>query len=657
MDIAAIRETFKYTDHANGDVTYRNNSVDYIQIYSASLKESLGKEVYCGMFQFDDTFNTYLKEKGSVSGFKGNHFAYFFPVDIDTPYGDIEEARVKTVAFIDYLATLGINEKDIYIYFSGSKGFHILIPHVIFGYPPSTGLCRVFKKMAALLAKDSGIGLLDKNTSGLDMIYDQTRLFRLPNTEHGKSGLYKVQLTFEELRELEIEEIFETAKTPRDLLYKPMVTHALPKVRDLYMKAQAGIAMDGAQVIPAHSNIGGEGGEHVIKNAKVCIARLLKGVGAGQRDDVAVRLADHFRKQGLSRELTTTALLGWNQRNDPPLSTHDIEVKVNSAWSNEMDYGCHDHILAAHCSSTCFLYKLLIKNKDLSEPMEVASALKTRAELVKSLVDRHFDGPGIVFGIPTLDRHLKLQPGHVVQYMAKSGSGKTAFAMYLMNLLSKQNTPSLFLSLEMSGADVAERSFQMGADKTSVYLERLISDCANRGTSREMIADLVLTRMGEAFSSVITVDEDSATIESIENYIYKSKEIYNTRIVFLDYLGRVSQTSGANSYEHVSRLAKELKSLAKRHEVIIFFLHQVNRSIENASAAIEMGAGRDSGQTEEASDVLLASWRPGVSEGINEFVIRILKNRRGAANIDVHLEFIPETMQFRELDHGFESRL
>jgi KaiC/GvpD/RAD55 family RecA-like ATPase len=657
MDIAAIREVFKYTDYAKGSVTHRNNSVDYIQLYTSSLKESIGKEVYCGMFQFDETFNTYLEETGSVSGFKGNHFAYFFPVDIDTPYGDIEEARAKTISFIDYLATLGVTDRDVYIYFSGAKGFHILIPHVVFGYPPSKGLCRVFKKMAGILAKSSGIGLLDKDTSGLDMIYDQTRLFRLPNTQHGKSGMYKVQLTLEELKTLELSEIFTIAEQPRELLYKPKVSVALPRVRDLYMKAQSGIAMEGASVIPAQS-MRGNSSEHTIKNAKVCIARLLNGVGAGQRDDVAVRLADHFRKQGLSQELTTTTLLGWNQRNDPPLSTRDIEVKVNSAWSNEMDYGCHDHILAAHCSSTCYLYKLLVKNKDTESPMEVTSSLKTREDLVKALIDRHFDGPGIVFGIPTLDRHLKLHGGHVVQYMAKSGSGKTAFAMYLMNMLSKQNTPSLFLSLEMSDADVAERSFQMGADKTSVYLERLISDCAKRGTPREQIADLVLTRMGDAFSSVVTVDEDSATIESIENYIYKAKEVYNTKIVFLDYLGRVSQTNGANSYEHVSRLAKELKSLAKRHDVIIFLLHQVNRSIEDASSAIEMGAGRDSGQTEEASDVLLASWRPGVAEGINTFIIRILKNRRGAANIDVHLEFIPETMQFKELDNnGFESRL
>jgi KaiC/GvpD/RAD55 family RecA-like ATPase len=653
MDAAEIREIFKYTDYAAGSITYRNNSVNYIEVYSSSLKKSLGEEYYCGMFQFDDSFNKHLEETGSVSGFKGKHFAYFFPIDIDTPSGDLEDAKDKTIQFLAYLETLGIEGKDIYIYFSGSKGFHIMLPHALFGYFPSDKLCREFKKIATVLASRSEVGLMDADKTGIDLIYDQTRLFRLPNTKHGKSGLYKIQLTLDEVKLLTIDQIKKMAEAPRDLLYMPSVSASHPLLRDVYMKAQLNNAVQSANIIPAH-NLSHGNDEYEIKNGKVCISRLLKGVGSGQRDEVAVRLADHFRKQGLPRELTTSMLLAWNQKNDPPMSNRDIEIKVDSAWSNEMDYGCNDHILAAQCSSTCFLYKLLVKNKDTSAPMEVASSLMTREDIVKSYIARYYDGPGIEFGIPSLDKHLKLHGGHVVQYMAKSGGGKTAFAMHLMNNLSNNDTPSLFMSLEMSGADVAERSFQMGSQQTSVYLERLLADCTKRGQSREVISELMLKRMGKAFSSVITVDEDSATMESIENYIHKSKEIYNTNIVFLDYLGRISQSGGMSSYEHVSRVAKDLKSIAKRQDVIIFFLHQVNRSIEDATAAIAMGAGRDSGQTEEASDVLLASWRP---DNDKEFVIRILKNRRGASNIDIPLEFIPHIMQFRELENGFETRL
>jgi replicative DNA helicase len=379
-------------------------------------------------------------------------------------------------------------------------------------------------------------------------------------------------------------------------------------------------------------------------------------VGQGQRDEVAIRLADHFRKQGMSQELTTATLLAWNQKNDPPMAMQEIETKVTSAWMNDVDYGCHDHILASHCSNTCFLYSKLIKNQNEEELSALECNLKTREDLVRAYVDRFFEGKGISLGIPTLDANLKLHGGHVLQYMAKSGSGKTSFAMHVMNNMSKQNIPTLFLSLEMSDADVAERGFQMASNTTSAVLERMMVQFLNEGISREEMTDTIISKMGNAFSSVITADEDSASIDSIEQYIYKAKEAFGIKVVFVDYLGRVSQTK-ATSYEHISELAKGLKSMAKRHDIVIFYLHQVNRSIEDASAAVDMSAGRDSGQTEEAADVVLGSWRPGAAEGMKEFVVRILKNRRGASNIDAYLEFEPETMQFRELTDGYESRL
>lgn len=655
MDEASLRQTFKYSDYAYESIANRNNVMDYMSVYPDSLRASLGTDVYCGMFQFTSTFKDHVEKKGSVSGYQGEHFAYFFPLDIDSPTGDLDDAKAKTITLLQYLESSGVKNEDMYIYFSGSKGFHILLPHVLFSYGPSAKLNQTFKRMAMILSKASGVPLFSEEEAGIDLIYDRTRLFRLPNTIHSKTGLYKTQLTFKDLKTLSSDQIRERAKEYIGTIHKPIVNNTNHNLKDIFMQAQVNEASQRASVIPSNA-MNTSSSERRIKNGKVCIARLLEGVGKGQRDDVAVRLADHFRKQGLSQELTTSTLIAWNQKNDPPMSIQEIETKVNSAWSCDMDYGCHDHILAAHCSNTCFLYSMLVKNKNTEEPEILESNLKTRKDVMRSFVDRFFEARGIRLGIPSLDVHLKLHGGHVVQYMAKSGGGKTSFAMHLMNNLSSQNIPSLFLSLEMSDADVAERSFQIASNSTSAVLERMITDYVKIGLSREEMTESLINRMGEAFSSVITADEDSATVETIERYIHKAKEAFDVKVVFVDYLGRVSQTS-SSSYEHVSQLAKELKSMAKRHDVVIFYLHQVNRAIEDATSAVDMSSGRDSGQTEEAADVVLGSWRPGLEEGLKEFVVSILKNRRGASNIRAHLEFVPETMQFKEITDGYESRL
>lgn len=61
-------------------------------------------------------------------------------------------------------------------------------------------------------------------------ICDKTRLWRLVNTRHGKSGLYKVQLEVDELFRLSVEAIKELAQAPRPTIFTDE-TGLFPKAR------------------------------------------------------------------------------------------------------------------------------------------------------------------------------------------------------------------------------------------------------------------------------------------------------------------------------------------------------------------------------------------------------------------------------------------
>jgi len=62
---------------------------------------------------------------------------------------------------------------------------------------------------------------------------------------------------------------------------------------------------------------------------------LLNGVGRGERNDMAARVAGHYLSKGFSEADTTFALLGWNLKNTPPLGNKEIELVVASIARKE----------------------------------------------------------------------------------------------------------------------------------------------------------------------------------------------------------------------------------------------------------------------------------------------------------------------------------
>jgi len=72
-----------------------------------------------------------------------------------------------------------------------------------------------------------------------------------------------------------------------------------------------------------------------------CIETLLQGVEEGVRNEAAIRLASYFVVvKRLSLEDALKTLVGWNQRNKPPLPDSEIKNVVKSAVDHEYQYGC-----------------------------------------------------------------------------------------------------------------------------------------------------------------------------------------------------------------------------------------------------------------------------------------------------------------------------
>lgn len=132
------------------------------------------------------------------------------PVFFDIDNEDLEESLRDAKKLFNYLSE-NVGSQYIRWFFTGSKGFHMEISANYFSPSPHLPLAKVYREIAQD-AKDSlDIGSLDF------AVYDERRMWRLVNSRHQKTGLYKVELPKEALSS-SVKRIEQYAEAPRPLL-------------------------------------------------------------------------------------------------------------------------------------------------------------------------------------------------------------------------------------------------------------------------------------------------------------------------------------------------------------------------------------------------------------------------------------------------------
>jgi hypothetical protein len=192
-----------------GDTSGRRRLVDAAVALagyaSCDDKAEVGREAYLSAFWFGDDFRQQLRETGSSRGFDGSCWAPFvwFDIDRDDPAQALTDARGLAMATLERYPAL--DDDDLLLFFSGSKGFHVGLP--AFWRPePSATFHRTARRFAELLAAGAGVSI--------DAVYDKVRCFRAPNSRHPKTGLHKRRLSLDELLHLSPDGIRALAATP-----------------------------------------------------------------------------------------------------------------------------------------------------------------------------------------------------------------------------------------------------------------------------------------------------------------------------------------------------------------------------------------------------------------------------------------------------------
>ena len=99
-------------------------------------RAELDRESYLSAFQFGAAFRTHLKSTGSTKGYSGEIWTpwLWFDVDRDDPQAATNDARRLSAACIE---RYGVVDDDLFLFFSGSKGYHVGLPTALWAPQPS----------------------------------------------------------------------------------------------------------------------------------------------------------------------------------------------------------------------------------------------------------------------------------------------------------------------------------------------------------------------------------------------------------------------------------------------------------------------------------------------------------------------------------------
>jgi hypothetical protein len=199
---------FRVVGPLSGERRLCEGAVAFIACCRCDPAARTDTESYLSAFQFDEEFQRFVNEHGTVAGFSGPTWALYIWFDIDRE-DDLESARMDASKLITFLNNRFGCRNGLLIFFSGKKGFHIGLSTQYFAdCEPSIDFHRITRNLAEHLAGLAGVQI----DTG---IYDRVRCFRAPNSRHPKTGLHKRRLTLAELTDLGVTKILELAQQPR----------------------------------------------------------------------------------------------------------------------------------------------------------------------------------------------------------------------------------------------------------------------------------------------------------------------------------------------------------------------------------------------------------------------------------------------------------
>ncbi len=229
--------------------------------------------------------------------------------------------------------------------------------------------------------------------------------------------------------------------------------------------------------------------------------------------------------------------------------------------------------------------------------------------------------------------------------------GKTALAMNVAeNVAHQQNVPALFVSLEMSSLELADRLL---CSVARVNGHRLRNGTVSQDDRLKLVDTAELLSRIPLFVD----DSPSRTVTEIAAAARRIKRRHgNLGLIVIDYLQLIEPDNPKDPrQEQVAKIARRLKGLAREMKVPVMCLAQLNRQAEVSKDNIpRLSHLRESGAIEQDADVVMFVHREEYySRGeereqvAGQAQIIIAKQRNGPIG-EINLEWLRDFTRFQD---------
>jgi KaiC/GvpD/RAD55 family RecA-like ATPase len=503
-----------YVELTKGVNIDRGNIVEYTSV----TNEARGHECYISHFPFDKSILDYVNIHNTIKDHKGKHFCPYILIDVDNET-DLNESKARALEIITRLQSeYDLSPEDLSIYFSGNKGFHIVININSFGSPePHEEMGLLIKLVVAELC-----GPLKYDV----VIYENHRLMRVDNSLHGKSGLYKIQISYSELFSLTIEEIKALASRPRIFTRKKPISEIRLNekinriVRSVFLKTDE----------PEKKTID-EG-------------FFLPGP-RGDRNNKLYKQAYYlFINTDLHEKSIKELITSINNSAPDPLPLSEINTLVNSARSNR-------------------------KHKD-KEPLKISTFADMWQSFVESLNEENNKVYMVFKGLDNLFKGK--QRGKLGIILGYGGSKKSLYGQNICFQNVKDNR-CIYSNMEMGTATLAERFINICMTGGA----RLATDLLEARYKGGLEIESALQSMKEMLTDHLIVSENSnMTSGRYDELIEKvTKERGRVDILIVDGMSMMGGTG--TEVERANEHSKGLKELAKKWNIFVLAICHVSK--------------------------------------------------------------------------------
>jgi hypothetical protein len=571
---------------------------------------SIDKDWYVSLFRYTEEHKKYVEETGSVSGIRDTltNNLYF---DFDSK-SDLENARNDALVTANRLLEKGIPEDAIGCYFTGNKGFSLEVTINDYLTPDQ------FKSIVFNLAGD--LDTFDR------VVNDPNRIVRLANTKHQTSGLYKINLSPEELTTLPIDEIKKIAKSPRKIENKSTVASLTPELNALLVKQQEKTI----EKIAKELSFDTSSVDMKVKPKYLDESRWLLANGffrTGERNHAMLCLAATYKNVGYAEEHTMNLLRGVSElqasrTGEELFPDNEIDLIINQVYSDNWKGGQFTTRDPNNWLSQ-YARKMGLNIVSDEGPMTLDGIESQFTHFVKNI-----EKNTIKTGIVSLDKLMPITVGSNIGVVAAAGAGKTALALKILKYNSKAGIPTVFASLDMHRNRLFEKVIYnvTGLSRDEVY--KMFRE--GRGTE-------ITAKVKEEYGNVWFYDRSSATVKDVKEYItdVEQKTGEKVKMVMFDYFERIN-TDVSDDTAASKKIANEIQDLIVDLDLAAITLCQPNK--------FSLGGGPDteikSYTSIKGSSFLYQSFRgiislsrpfytPSTKHLDNYMIINILKNDLG----------------------------